>query len=113
MSLAIRQADWFIEDFDRQLRWYHKKAGATVAEGYLAAVQNTIEDLARQPELGRLRRFRHPLLQGMRSFRVGRPFHRHILFYRCEGDALIVERVMHGARNLPRRLLEPPTVGGE
>jgi hypothetical protein len=27
---------------------------------------------------------------------------------RSSGDVLSIERVMHGARDLPRRLLEPP-----
>ncbi len=113
MSLPIHRADWFKEDFDRQFRWYIRKAGETVAEGYLAAVESTVEELARQPEMGRLRRFRHSELQDIRSFRVARPFHRHILFYRYGEDALLVERVMHGARNLARRLAEPPSVAKE
>ena len=113
MSLPIHRADWFKEDFDRQFRWYLKKAGETVAEGYLAAMESTVEELARHPEMGRLRRFRHPDLQGIRSFRLARPYHRHILFYRFREEALIVERVMHGARNLARRLAEPPSVGKE
>jgi hypothetical protein len=37
-----------------------------------------------------------PELVGIRSFRVERPFHRLLLFYR------------HGSRDLPRRLREPP-----
>ena len=113
MSLPIHRADWFNEDFDRQFRWYLKKAGEAVAEGYLAAVESTVEELARHPEMGRLRRFRHPELQGIRSFRVARPFHRHVLFYRCEEGMLSVERVMLGARNLARRLVQPPAVGEE
>jgi len=110
MSLPIHRADWFKKDFDRQFRWYLSKAGETAAEGYLAAVEGTVEELARHPEMGRLRRFRHPKLQGLRSFRVARPFHRHILFYRYGEEALIVKRVMHGVRNLARRLAEPPSV---
>jgi plasmid stabilization system protein ParE len=33
-----------------------------------------------------------------------------LIFYRNNGDALSIERVMHGARDLPRRLLEPPEI---
>ena len=111
MSVTVRRADGFKEDFHRQYRWYLGKAGETVAEGYLAAVERTLEELERHPEMGRLRRFRHPELQGIRSLCVERPFHKHVLFYRWEGDTLSIERVMHGARNLPRRLMEPPGAG--
>ena len=34
-------------------------------------------------------------------------FDHHLLFY-MEGHALSIERVMHGARDLPNRLLEDP-----
>jgi hypothetical protein len=37
---------------------------------------------------------------------VGDPFDRLLLFYRIEGDLLVVKRLLHGARNLPRRLSE-------
>jgi len=111
MSLAVQRADWFKEDFDRHYRWYLARAGETVAEGYLAAVERTVEELEQHPEMGRLRRFRHPELQGIRSFFVERPFHKHVLFYRCEEGTLSIERVMHGSRNLPRRLMEAPGAG--
>jgi hypothetical protein len=35
------------------------------------------------------------------------PFERHLLFY-IEENVLRIERVMHGARNFPKRLLEDP-----
>jgi toxin ParE1/3/4 len=38
---------------------------------------------------------------------VKRPFDCHLLFY-MESDTLRVERIMHGARDLPQRLLEDP-----
>ena len=108
MSVTVQRADWFKEDFDRQYRWYLAKAGETVAEGYLAAVERTVAELERHPLAGRPRHFRHAELQDIRSFCMERPFHKHILFYRSAGNVLSIERVMHGARNLPRRLMEPP-----
>jgi toxin ParE1/3/4 len=44
----------------------------------------------------------------LHSFRVEPPFNVHLIFYRVVDDALFAERLMHGARDLPRRLLEPP-----
>jgi plasmid stabilization system protein ParE len=39
---------------------------------------------------------------------VTAPFRVHLIFYRVEGECLVVFRVMHGMRDLPRRLIEPP-----
>lgn len=79
-----------------------------MAEEFLATFDDTVVRLAAQPEMGKQRRFRAPELSGMRSFAVGRPFAVHLIFYRAGGGVLSIERVMHGARNLPRRLMEPP-----
>jgi plasmid stabilization system protein ParE len=63
--------------------------------------------LCDQPDLGRIRRFRHPKLQGLRSFTVKRPFRRFLIFYRTDGRTLQAVRLMDGSRDLPRRLFEP------
>jgi hypothetical protein len=47
-------------------------------------------------------------VRGIRSFRVSHPFDRHLIFYRFDGSTLYAERVVHGMRDLPRRLVEPP-----
>ena len=39
---------------------------------------------------------------------VGRRFCEHLIFYRCRETSVSIERVMHGARDLPQRLLEAP-----
>jgi hypothetical protein len=64
--------------------------------------------LSRQPDLGRRRRFRNPMLQGLWSFPVASPFHKFLVFYRVTNDTLEAWRLMHGARDLPRRLFEVP-----
>ena len=91
-----------------QFRWYETEASEEIALRYLAAVDRTVEDLAEHPDLGRLRHFEHPELQGLRSCLVARPFHRHLIFYRHDETTLDLVRVMHGARDLPRRLRQPP-----
>ena len=112
MSLALDRADWFIEDFERQARWYTRKANRTVAARYLAALNKTLERLAHQPGLGHPRGFRDPDLRGLRSYRVEPPFNKHLVFYRYDSSTLYAERVMHGARDLPHRLLTPPDENG-
>jgi len=108
MSLALQRSDYFNVDFDLQYRWYLREAGEEVAERYLAAVIATLRELARHPGLGRERRFREEALKGLRSLRVNRPFHRHLIFYRHTEAELFAERIMHGMRDLPRRLREAP-----
>ena len=108
MKLALRRSKYFEGDFELQHRWYLEHANATVAGRYLDAVWATLQLLADHPELGFRRKFRDPALRDLRSFRVSSPFEVHLIFYRHNASELSVERLMHGARNLPRRLVEPP-----
>ena len=108
MSLPLRRSEDFDGDFDLQYRWYLEHADATVANRYLDAVWATLLLLVTQPELGRRRRFRHSALKNLRSYRVVAPFEVHLIFYRHDASELSVERLMHGARDLPHRLVEPP-----
>ena len=108
MSLLIQRASFFTADFESQFAWYGERAGAEVAWKFQAALDTSLRKLSIQPDLGRLRHFRHPKLQDLRSFRVERPFDNLLVFYRVQGDVLQAVRLMHGARNLPRRLTEPP-----
>jgi plasmid stabilization system protein ParE len=111
MSLTVKKASVFIADFEIQYEWYWEKAGLGVAERNKVAVNETLQFLARHPAIGRLRSFRHPRLKGLRSFQVQRPFHIHLVFYRFDTTAICAERIMHGARDLPRRLAQPPGNG--
>jgi toxin ParE1/3/4 len=108
MNLTLHRSDDFNRDFDLQYRWYLEQAGEAVAERYLQALLGTLRLLAAQPGLGRQRTFRHPALRDMRSFRLASPFEVHLIFYRHHAGELFAERLMHGARDLPRRLVEPP-----
>ena len=96
------------EDVLGQYGWYLKEAGIKIAERYLAAFRGTVEFLVVQPEAGILRKFRNPRLSGIRSFQMSAPFRVHLVFYRVEGEVLVVFRVLNGMRDLPRRLIEPP-----
>ena len=109
MNLTLHRSDDFNRDFDLQYRWYLQQAGEAVAERYLQALLGTLRLLASQPGVGRQRKFRHPDLRGMRSFRLASPFEVHLIFYRAHAGELVAERLMHGARDLPRRLVEPPS----
>jgi toxin ParE1/3/4 len=95
-------------DLTHQYRWYVANAGVEVADRFLTGFDATVRKLARQPGLGQARKFRAQELAGIRSFPVGGRFGVHLVFYRISGEALSIERVMHGGRDLPRRLLEAP-----
>lgn len=108
MSLRLQRSDWFWADLERQVDWYRDEAGEEIADRFINAVETTLTALTRTPGLGRPRFAKWPELAGIRSFRVERPFHRQLLFYRHDGRTLFAERLIHGARDLPRRLRESP-----
>jgi plasmid stabilization system protein ParE len=110
MSLRIRRSDWFIGDLEHYAAWYHNEASWEMAQRYLRAVSATLVRLADMPDLGRTARSSAPLLRDLRVFPVERPFEKHLIFYRHDSATLYVERAVHGARDLPRRLTQPPAV---
>ena len=105
--MSLQRADEFNADFDQQYSWYVEKAGEEIAERFLRAVANTLPLLAERPDSGRRRKFRNPMLRDLYSFQVERPFQKILIFYRVDGNILQAWRLMHGARDLPRRLVEP------
>jgi plasmid stabilization system protein ParE len=113
MSLAIHRAEFFITDFEREFARYVEVAGVEVAWRFQTSLDVAVFKLSNQPDLGQVRHFRNPNLREMRSFRVERPFHKLMIFYRVEPGVLKVVRLMHGARDLPRRLVEPPETASQ
>jgi toxin ParE1/3/4 len=107
MKLPLHRSGKFNADFHQQYSWYLEQADEALAGRFLKAVEKTLQSLMAQPSLGRLRKFRHPALAGIRSFRVEPPFQKLLIFYRFNANELTVERLMHSARDLPRRLIEP------
>ena len=81
-------------------------AGERVASHYLEAFHMSVSVLVPQPAAGTPRKFRDPRLQGLRSVLMPGAFRVHLVFYRMEEDAVVVFRVLHGMRDLPRRLVE-------
>jgi toxin ParE1/3/4 len=110
MILTVKQSDYFWADLLKQVDWYRDKGGSEVAEKYVDAVEAALQELSETPGLGRPRFQNRPELAGIRSWRVTRPYHRHLIFYRIDEESLILtaERILHGARDLPRRLRQSP-----
>lgn len=106
--MTLHQSGCFLADVEAQFRWYLAEAGPEVARRYRQAVQATLAKLVQIPDLGRPRFVNDPELSGLRSCTVIKPFDKQLLFYRVMGEKLIAERTLHGARDLPRRLKDPP-----
>ena len=104
--MTVSRSASFHRDFALLALWYVREAGPETARRYREAVDSTLSLLAAQPGLGRVRQFTHPRLKEVRSYAVERPFNRLLIFYRLRGDELLAVRLMHGARDLPRRLAE-------
>jgi plasmid stabilization system protein ParE len=77
----------------KQVYWCREKASPAVAEGYVNAVEATLQTLAENPGLGRPRFLRRRELAGIRSWRVERPYHRHLIFYRFDDETLTDQSV--------------------
>lgn len=110
MSRAIQKASAFKADFENLFSRYVDRAGVEVAWRFQTALDGSLVKLSIRPDLGRPRHFRHRDLSGLRSFAVERPFGNLLIFYRANDEVLDAVRLMHGARNLPRRLREPPVL---
>ena len=106
--MKVHKSSEFIADVEQQFEWYAVNAGWEIAERYLAAVQATCQFLGQYPNVGPRVGFNHPSLQYLRFFVVFRPFKKHVLFYEVTDKNVVMRRAMHGSRNLPGRLLDPP-----
>jgi plasmid stabilization system protein ParE len=108
MSRIIEKTALFHIDVTSQFRWYVEQADEKLGWHFFETVNRTILKLSRQPDIGNKRRFRDVTLHGLWSCRVEPPFGRLLIFYRFTETALQAWRLMHGARDLPQRLAEPP-----
>ena len=63
------------------------------------AAYETFKTLAANPGLGRLRKFRDPRLEGVRSWLVS-GFDNYLIFYRAIPEGIEVLHVYHGARDI-------------
>lgn len=95
----------FQADVVNQFSWYFEEVTEEIAWQFEEAVKETVARLIQNPTLGRLRHFRSPRLQNLRSFHVNLPFDRFLVFYRFENNILTMERLMEGSRDLGRRLV--------
>jgi len=84
--MIVQRAERFDIDLERQFRWYLMETDLDVVDAlalatrFAKAVDTALEFLRQNPEIGR-RRFRtYPDLSGTRSWKIGKPFHRFVIF---------------------------------
>lgn len=82
-----------------QADWYIQQSGRTLALRWERAVTSAIAFALRHPAAGSPCTFRSPELHGLRRTAIPR-FPKHLLFYRFDGEEVLVLRIVHGARDL-------------
>jgi toxin ParE1/3/4 len=87
-----------LDDLQNIQRYHLEQAGVTLAASLMARIHSTVERLiARNPHVGRLR---PELGSGIRSF----PVLPYVVFYRVAGRSVLVQRILHGHRDIRRPL---------
>lgn len=81
--------------------YFEQEAGGAVADRFLAAVRSTVRSLHTMPLRGSPRRLQRRGLASMRVLAI-RGFEAYLLFYRCEEDAVTVDRILRGSRDVGR-----------
>ena len=87
----------FETDFASGVEYLAREASEEIATRWEQAVYRTIEQLQKNPQLGRVRRDLRPA--GIRTFGV-KGFPRYLIFYQAREQELVLLRVKHGAMNL-------------
>lgn len=88
------EADSDLEDiFDYTERKYNQDQAIL----YLSNIEDVFFQLYKQPNLGRLR---NDIKENTFSF----PLQKHITFYTIETNKLIIIRVLHSSRDMPKHL---------
>jgi toxin ParE1/3/4 len=92
-------------DLLEQFVYFGEQAGVELAERFFTAVEQTCEQLVRNPLMGPTCYSGVPSLHGLRRFPVAQ-FEQFLIFYLPTADGIDVIRVLHGARDLDRLFAE-------
>lgn len=95
--LHIDVRDAARDDLADHYVWLAKEAGLDVAERMAASAEAVIFRLATEPGIGSPLDDGRPELSGLRKWRI--PRFKLLIFYRVDGDSLVVLRVLHAAQD--------------
>ena len=102
MRRRIRKRQQALSDLEDQYA-YLGQHNNEAADRFLAAAQKAMEEIRQTPGIGWQKPSKNRLLLGIRVWRLP-GFPNYLLFYREAGDAIEIIRILHGARDLERRL---------
>ncbi len=71
-----------------------------IAVHFLVAVEDSIEQIGRNPLIGSARKFENARIENLRIWTV-KNFTDYHIFYTVKENAIEIVRVIHGARDLP------------
>lgn len=102
--ISASQRQRFLNDVEELFVWYLEKADEATALAFKESLKATIEILSARPFKGRPYPTRDPRLRNLRLVQVEAPFQKILVFYSASETELELVRLIHGARDLPRRL---------
>lgn len=70
-----------------------------IAVHFLVAVEDSIEEISRNPFIGKQREFKSSQLQNLRMWLV-KDFSNYQIYYIVESEIIEIIRVLHGSRNV-------------
>lgn len=85
---------------------YIARDNPDAATRVVEAAYETFKALAANPALGRVRKFHHSRLKGVRSWLVS-GFDNYVVFYRTTSEGIEVLHVYHGARDIDALFGDP------
>jgi toxin ParE1/3/4 len=100
------------DDIIRQFRWYLVEQDAPEAAfRFLEAVEESVQQVVRMPDMGAPKVLRNPALEGLRSWPV-QGFEDVRIYYVVQAEILKVVRVLHSKRDI-NRILERESGGDD
>lgn len=96
---TIELSQLAISDILEQADWYELQSGEELAQRWQTAVTSTLLRIHKAPNSGTPCRFRMTELRGIRRVFIA-GFPRHLVFYQVEKGAVLILRIVHGARDL-------------
>lgn len=82
-----------------ELATYIAQDNLDVSDRFLAAAEETFQNLGKMPQIGKLSQLSSPKLAGIRQQAI-KGFKHYLIFYRVIDSDVEILRVIHGARDL-------------
>ena len=97
--MNIRKSPYAQNSLREHALYFEENVSLAIAERYLDAVEETLEFIQKQYEIGSLCEFNNPRLKNMRRWPV-RDFENYLLFYQEKEEGLILLYVFHGRQDI-------------